>query len=346
MSVRKVPGSFGIVLVGALLCVRLGDAQESEEYSFVGMWPDTPQPRYFDKPSGLAVDSSGNVYVADRENHRIQKFTPDGVLITKWGGEGSGDGELYRPFGVAVDGSGKVYVADMNNFRIQKFTSDGVFMRKWGSYGSGDGEFNAPYGVAVDSSGNVYVADPWNHRIQKFTSDGVFVAKWGSQGRDDGQFRYPEGVAADSSCSVYVADTDNYRVQKFTSDGVFITKWGSYGSGDGEFGWPWGVAVDTSGNVYVADSDNDRIQKFRRTFGMRGISWGAQWPVVEWDSESGKTYKVWVAGPISSPIDWVAVPGTITASDTGVTSWPDDGLHPLGPPPAASSRFYRIEKLP
>jgi len=169
----------------------------------------------FRYPSGVAVDSSGSVYVADRSNNRIQKFNSSGAFITKWGSYGTGDGQFRYPSGVAVDSSGNVYVADEDNHRIQKFDSNGTFITKWGTSGTGDGQFRYPSGVAVDSSGNVYVADRDNHRIQKFDSNGTFITKWGTSGTGDGQFRYPTGVAVDSSGNVYVADEDNHRIQKF-----------------------------------------------------------------------------------------------------------------------------------
>jgi DNA-binding beta-propeller fold protein YncE len=121
-------------------------------------------------PAGVAVDSSGNVYVADQYNNRIQKFSSTGGYLTQWGSYGSGDGQFNYPEGVAVDSSGNVYVSDTYNHRIQMFSSTGGYLTQWGSYGSGDGQFYNPWSVAVDSSGNVYVADEYNHRIQKFSS--------------------------------------------------------------------------------------------------------------------------------------------------------------------------------
>ena len=124
----------------------------------------------FQYPAGIATDSAGNVYVADTDNHRIQKFTSSGTFVTKWGVNGSGDGQFQKPFGIATDSAGNVYVSDTNNQRIQKFASAGSLITKWGSGGSANGQFLFPHGIATDSAGNVYVADTHNHRVQKFGS--------------------------------------------------------------------------------------------------------------------------------------------------------------------------------
>jgi DNA-binding beta-propeller fold protein YncE len=203
---------------------------------------------------------------------------PCGTFLTKWGSEGSGDGQFQYPAGIAVDGSGNVLVADSGNHRIQKFSNTGTFVTTWGSQGAGDGQFYYPRGVAVDASGNIYVADSGNQRVQKFTSDGTFLAKWGSYGSGNGQFTFgPFGVAVDGSGHVFTTDWDQMcypfwgcetispRVQKFSDTGTFLTAWGSAGDGDGQFNTLYGVAVDGSGNVYVADWGNARVQKFTNT---------------------------------------------------------------------------------
>ncbi len=104
-------------------------------------------------PAGVAIDGSGNVFVVDNGNSRIQKFTNTGIFVGKWGSSGTGDGQFAGPFGIAVDGNGNVYVADTGNSRIQKFDNTGTFLTKWGSYGNGDGQFYSATGIAVTEAG-------------------------------------------------------------------------------------------------------------------------------------------------------------------------------------------------
>jgi sugar lactone lactonase YvrE len=248
----------------------------------------------FNNPSGVAVDSSGNVYVADTYNNIIRKVTPSGVVCTLAGfalNSGSTDGltsnaRFNFPSGIAVDGSGNVYVADQNNNTLRKLTPGGLVTTLAGlagsSPGSSDGtgsaaRFNSPNGLAVDASGNIYVADTDNHTVRKVTPAGVvttLAGQVGNFGSSDGsgsaaQFSFPYGVTVDGSGNVFVADQYNFTIRKVTSAGVVTTlagRVGVQGSSDGtgsaaRFYQPSGVTVDGSGNVFVADSANYTIRK-------------------------------------------------------------------------------------
>jgi DNA-binding beta-propeller fold protein YncE len=276
-----------LCLVFALVMgVPLAGAATTETPVFDTMWggPGSGDGQ-FQAPAAVAVDRAGNIYVADTNNNRIQKFDANGTFLTKWGSEGSADGQFQGPSGIAADSSGNVYVADTFNSRIQKFDANGTFLTKWGGFGIGEGEFRFPLGLAVDTAGNVYVGDRSPHegaqldRIQKFSADGSFLMSWGSSGSGDGQFQSPSGIAVDADGSVYVADTHNQRIQKFDANGTFLTKWGSFGTGDGEFAFPAKVAVDALGNVYVADFHNSRIQKFDSS-GSFLTKWGSEGSVA------------------------------------------------------------------
>jgi DNA-binding beta-propeller fold protein YncE len=251
----------------------------------LGMWcgPGAAPGQFF-VPDGLSVDAMGHVYVADRANHRIQKFSSTGRVLAVWGGvPGNGPGEIGNPYGVAADDYGNVYVADTNNNRILKFTSRGRFVAQWGAAdgtgppGSKNGEFNDPRGIAVDDAGNVYVADHNNNRIQKLSPDGRFLARWGAHGGDgtagtgNGEFRDPRGVAIDHAGHVYVADKTNNRVQELGPDGRFIRRWGAHGGdgtgglGPGEFNLPYNIAIAADGHLFVSDVLNNRVQEFSPT---------------------------------------------------------------------------------
>jgi hypothetical protein len=216
----------------------------------------------FSYPFNAAVDATGNVYVVDHSNHRIQVFDSEGNLVDKWGEQGTGDGEFQQPASVAIDDSGYVYVTDWGNARVQKFTADGGFVTKWGRLGTADTEMVYPRGIAVDDSFYVYVAEQGNERIHKFTSNGVSVAIWGELGPGDGQFNGLMSVAVGQSGDIYAVDAYNKRIQQFTSNGVFVRKWGSNGVGDGQFYGPNFVAVDPTGHVYVTDYGECRVQRF------------------------------------------------------------------------------------
>jgi len=125
-------------------------------------------PGQLSKPSGVAVDAAGFVYVADNGTSRIEKFTSDGTFISQWGSAGSGDGQFSSVWGIAVGPNGHVYATDIGLARIQEFTSDGSFVCRWGTSGGGPGQFFFPYSIAIDASGNIFVGDAGNFRIQRF----------------------------------------------------------------------------------------------------------------------------------------------------------------------------------
>ena len=224
----------------------------------------------FYDPSGVAVDASGNVYVADRNNARIQKFTSSGNILLQWGSYGYGNGEFRDPRGVAVDHSGYVYVTEYLSDRVQKFDSNGAYVTKWGSTGAGAGQFSAPNGVAVGDTGIVYVTEYNNCRVQRFESNGSYLGEWGVYGSGDGEFIGPNGVAVDASGHVYVVDQVNNRVQIFDGSGKFLAKWGArcdvFPSGvdgcDGLFNGPKTIAIDDLGMIFLVEEHNDRVQKF------------------------------------------------------------------------------------
>jgi len=189
----------------------------------------------FNAPIGLAVDSVGNVYVADAGNHMIRKITPAGVVTTFAGsttnGSNNGTGvaaSFTGPYAVAIDSIGNVYVIDTGNHMIRKINAGGVVTTLAGSTAAGfaDGtgtnaSFFEPYGIAVDSNGYVYVADAGNNMIRKITPGGVVTTFAGSTapGNANGigtsaTFHEPYGIAVDSNGTFYVTDYRNNLIRK------------------------------------------------------------------------------------------------------------------------------------
>ncbi|MDE1811556.1 MAG: HYR domain-containing protein, partial [Thaumarchaeota archaeon] len=223
-------------------------------------------------PQGVSIDSSGNVYVTDLGNRRVEKFDNNGNFLFTFGTKGSGDGQFNAPVGVAV-GSGSIYVIDNARNDIQKFDMTGKFVTKWGGQGSGTGQFLLPQGVAVDPSGDVYVVDTGNSRIEKFDSNGTYLLSIGQSGLGDGQFLSPRAIASDSQGSIYVADSGGNKIEKFTEDGVFLNSFSA--STGANLQTPLGMSIDKSGNIYVADSGNNRIVELDSN-GHTVTTWGSQ----------------------------------------------------------------------
>ncbi len=205
----------------------------------------------FDSPTGIAVDQSGNVLVADTNNGRIEKFSATGTLLGIFGTKGTGRGQLRTPNGIAVDGMGNVYVADGSNHRVQKLAFDGTFVAEWKGPEPG---FYGPRRVAIGPDDSIYVVDQGHDRIAKLTPNGEVLSTWGSKGNGDGEFNDPTSVAVDpASNKVYVADPINKRIQVFDSTGKFLTKWLVPGWGE-----PTGfedLAIDSqTGRLYASST--------------------------------------------------------------------------------------------
>jgi DNA-binding beta-propeller fold protein YncE len=233
-------------------------------------------------PGGIAVDSAGNIYVADTWNHRIQKFDKDGKFLIAWGGfinladaAASGapenDSKFYGPRGIAIGPDGNVYVTDTGNKRVSIFTPEGTFVRQISSGVTStlaaqlyaydkDGEMNEPIGIAVDKDGTVYVADTHNYRIQKFDKDGKFVSLWtmptGSW--DPGPYVEPF-MALDGAGNLYTTAPTSKSVIKFSPSGQVLGQKNSNGTVTLQL--PTGITVDPDGTVYVVDTNGNGVVK-------------------------------------------------------------------------------------
>lgn len=238
-------------------------------------------PSEFNTPHGVEADHSGNIYVTERGNHRIQQFDAEGNFIQSFGSFGSGPGQFILPNELAIDSLGDLYISDEGNCRIQKLSSDGSYILQWGTCGSAPGQFALNWGIAIDSNDQVFVADTFNYRVQVFNNDGNYLREWGVQGVGDGEFGGPRGIAVDAEDNVIVVDEGNHRIQKFENDGTYLTQWGSFGNANGEFTWPHAVATDIMGNVFIGDVGNPWVQKFDKD-GNFLVRWGS------WEEFSGE----------------------------------------------------------
>ncbi|MFB3825821.1 MAG: hypothetical protein ACE15B_03595 [Bryobacteraceae bacterium] len=250
------------------------------------------------RPRGVAVEASGNLFIADTGNDRVRLARPEGAIRTVAGsgvisGRGADGGPallapLWAPLAAIADPRGTIYLADSLHHRILVLDAAGAArtLAGNGTQGySGDGgaaaqaQLNEPSALALDAAGNLYIADAGNHAIRKVDSAGIIttVAGTGKAGfSGDGvaalkaALDTPRGVALDGDRNLYIADSGNHRVRRVGPDGIITTLAGTGVAGfcgdDGPaaaacLNYPWSVLLDGSGNVYVADTLNHRVRK-------------------------------------------------------------------------------------
>lgn len=252
-----------------------------------------------DKPSGMTLDKSGNLYIADAANHRIRKITQAGTVSTIAGNgvQGfSGDGgsalaaALNQPSSIAFDTIGNLFIADAGNNRIRKIDTSGIISTVAGTGvagHSGDGapalaaKLNFPSGVALDRFGNIFVADTYNNRVRSIEAasgnifnvagNGIFGFSGEGSPAAYAQMKHPLGVTVDTAGNIYITDTGNNCLRKVTPGGYIYTVAGTGGSfgfmGDGGaatdalLNQPATTLLDQAGNMYIADAGNNRIRK-------------------------------------------------------------------------------------
>ena len=231
-------------------------------------------------PGDVSVDGSGNVYVLDGYNNRVEKWAPgatEGVVVAGGHGLGSAANQLFLPQGFFVDQAGNIYIADLFNNRVQLWAPGaltGVTVAGGHGYGAAANQLAAPHDVYVDNAGNVYVTDGDNNRVQKWAPGavtGVTVAGGNGYGSASNQFKSPYSLYVDKSGSIYVSDRVNNRVQKWNvgaSSGETVAA-GINGEDSTELNDPRGLFVDSFGRIYISDYFNNRIQKW-----VTGLNYG------------------------------------------------------------------------
>lgn len=200
----------------------------------------------FNRPSGVAVDAGQHVYVVDSLNHRVQKFTAEGLCLTEWGTHGTGEGQFDLPWGIAVDNvRDRIFVSDWRNDRVQQFDLEGRFVATFGRSGDEPGQLRRPAGLAVDGDGNVAVADWGNDRIQVLAADGTPLA-----------VLVGHGDQYSKVTTVFMDARDDLVKQRAEAGGGHPLEpyfWG-----------PSGVTFDDAGTIYAADTLRHRVQVYQR----------------------------------------------------------------------------------
>ncbi len=219
------------------------------------------------KPTGLGVDRSGDVMVADTHYYRVLFYKSTGEPVpqkTLGGTNGKGPGEFGFVTDAVQDRQGNYYVSEYGEFdRIQKFTSNGEFVCQFGRHGDAPLEFNRPQALFLDKQDNLWIADACNHRVQVVrceTDKPELIQMWGTEGRNPGKLYYPYGLWVEDDETVLISEYGGCRVQRLSQRGEPIDSWGEPGRGPSQLFQPWSLVKDSTKRVHVLDSNNHRVQ--------------------------------------------------------------------------------------
>ena len=219
----------------------------------------------FSAPTAVAVDPSGDIFVADSAKDQVLEFSSAHKLLRQFGSEGSGEGQFKAISAIASNSAGDVYVADQGNNRIQEFGPAGEHIRNFGTSALKGGQLLAPSAIAIDSTGDVWVLNPAGasgDRIVEFSSEGAELTKFGANGSGEGQLGQAYGLAI-SGGNLYVAEESNSRVQELTTSGALVRAFDLKGSGNGKSNLPYAIATEAStGDLYVTEVGAERVQVF------------------------------------------------------------------------------------
>jgi tripartite motif-containing protein 71 len=219
----------------------------------------------FDRPWGMAVSpANGDLYVADYNNSRVQRFSASGEFIGTWGSEGTGNTQFQRVIDVAVAPNGDVLALDYGHAIVKRFTADGAYLSQWGGPAPEPGPIEYPVqALAVDGDGDVYVLEGSpGDRVFKFTASGELIHQFGGTGSGDGELFLASGLAAAANGDVLVADTGNRRVQRFSASGAYIEQWSVPSLGSTEPDFPQGLTEAADGTIFVTYGTSQFVRHF------------------------------------------------------------------------------------
>jgi streptogramin lyase len=223
-----------------------------------------------ERPMGVEADAAGNIWVTDRTNNRIAKYSPNGVYLSQITGIVGTENQVTEPRDLAISANGNIWVAETTYNRVRQYSPTGTIVSTIKS-----GEMESPFGVAVAPDGAIWVTDNLNNKVLQFKQDGTLIRKIT---RPSGSTDIPFGLDIDEYGNGWIAMQGSNRVVEMSPAGTQLFAFGSEGTEDGKFKAPYDVAIAPSGNLFVTDSLNNRIQEFKpdggfmRKFGTTGTA--------------------------------------------------------------------------